>query len=279
MIAPRRSQGFFDSVQCFSTRHQVRSRFTSPPSSSTAIPSQWSALFTVLSQPLNSFQSSCPSRRPSAAIMWTAVDRSSCQRLRQSGRATASSGARVLSFRCRRAISRASDRTCGGITPMKECGECRADLASDAACLFACARRRRRISASSDAGSDALPNPVPFEGRDTIIHFDCRRGDMPHFLSQAGHASVVLLEVIALLWGGRRALELVNRTRFRGQLMDKDNPAAGVLVAGFQIGLFLALSGLLAGEQSTLAHDAILTAAHGAGAIAALVLTPFLWRP
>lgn len=102
---------------------------------------------------------------------------------------------------------------------------------------------------------------------------------MPHFLSQAGHASVVLLEVIALLWVGRRALELVNRVRFRGQLMDKDNPAAGVLVAGFQIGLFLALSGLLAGEQSTLAHDAVLTAAHGAGAIAALLLSPFLWRP
>lgn len=102
---------------------------------------------------------------------------------------------------------------------------------------------------------------------------------MPQFLSQAGHASVVLLEVIALVWVGRRALELVNRTRFRGQLMDKDNPAAGVLVAGFQIGLFLALSGLLAGEQSTLLHDSILTAAHGAGAIAALILCPFLWRP
>jgi uncharacterized membrane protein YjfL (UPF0719 family) len=102
---------------------------------------------------------------------------------------------------------------------------------------------------------------------------------MPQFLSQAGHASVILVEVIALVWVGRRALDVVNRVRFRGQLMDKDNPAAGVLVAGFQIGLFLALSGLLAGEQSTLAHDSMLTAAHGAGAVAALILCPFVWRP
>ncbi len=102
---------------------------------------------------------------------------------------------------------------------------------------------------------------------------------MPQFLSQAGHASVVLLEVIALVWVGRRALDAVNHRRFGGQLIDKDNPAAGVLVAGFQIGLFLALSGLLAGEQSTLAHDSMLTAAHGAGAIVAMILSPFLWRP
>jgi len=102
---------------------------------------------------------------------------------------------------------------------------------------------------------------------------------MPQFLSRAAHASVVLLEVIALLWIGRRALEAATRTKFRQQLMDKDNPAAGVLLAGFQLGLFLALSGLLAGQPGSLAHDAALTAAHGAGAIVALVCSSLLWRP
>jgi len=102
---------------------------------------------------------------------------------------------------------------------------------------------------------------------------------MPHFLSRAGQASVVLLEVIALVWIGKKALELATRTRFREELMVKDNPAAGVALAGFYLALFLALSGLLSGEPGTLAGDAILVAIHGAGAIVALVVSSFLWRP
>src|SRR5262245_30001793 len=49
---------------------------------------------------------------------------------------------------------------------------------------------------------------------------------MAHFLSCAAHASVVLLEVIALVWIGKKALELATRTRFREELMVKDNSAA-----------------------------------------------------
>jgi uncharacterized membrane protein YjfL (UPF0719 family) len=85
--------------------------------------------------------------------------------------------------------------------------------------------------------------------------------------------------VIALVWIGRKALELATRTRFREELTVKDNPAAGVACAGFYLSLFIALSGLLAGEADTLARDTMLTALHGATAIAALVISSFLWRP
>jgi uncharacterized membrane protein YjfL (UPF0719 family) len=102
---------------------------------------------------------------------------------------------------------------------------------------------------------------------------------MAHFLSRAGQASVVLLEVIALVWIGKRALELATRTRFREELMVKDNPAAGIALAGFTLSLFLAISGLLDGQPTTLWRDALVTAVHGAGAIVAIVLSSFLWRP
>lgn len=102
---------------------------------------------------------------------------------------------------------------------------------------------------------------------------------MVHFLSRAGHASVLLIEVIAFVWLGKRALELVSRTRFREELMVKDNPAAGVALAGFYIALFLALSGLLSGEPSTLLADLRLTAIHGAVAILAVAVSSLLWSP
>jgi len=70
---------------------------------------------------------------------------------------------------------------------------------------------------------------------------------MPHFLSLAGHAAVILFEVIALVWIGQRAFELATRTRFKQELMVKDNPAAGVALAGYYLSLFIALSGLLSG--------------------------------
>lgn len=102
---------------------------------------------------------------------------------------------------------------------------------------------------------------------------------MTRFLSQAGHASVVLLEVIALVWIGRRALELATRTRFKEELMVKDNPAAGVALAGFYLALFIALSSLLSGEPGDLLGDLRVTAVHGVAAIAALIASSFLWRP
>jgi len=102
---------------------------------------------------------------------------------------------------------------------------------------------------------------------------------MPHFLSLAGHASVILSEVIALVWIGQRAMELAARTRFRQELMSKDNPAAGVALAGYYLSLFIALSGLLSGEAVGLLDDIRITAIHGVAAIAALILSAFLWGP
>jgi uncharacterized membrane protein YjfL (UPF0719 family) len=102
---------------------------------------------------------------------------------------------------------------------------------------------------------------------------------MAQFLSRAGHASVILLEVIAFVWLGKKALELATRTRFREELMVKDNPAAGVALSGFYIALFLALSGLLSGEAGPLAVDLRLTALHGAVAILAIAVCSLAWGP
>ncbi|HLY12036.1 MAG TPA: DUF350 domain-containing protein [Planctomycetota bacterium] len=102
---------------------------------------------------------------------------------------------------------------------------------------------------------------------------------MPHFLSLAGHASVILVEVIALVWIGQRALELAMRLRFRQELRAKDNPAAGVTLAGCYLALFIALSGLLSGEAIALVDDLRTTAVHGAAAIGAILLSSFLCRP
>jgi len=102
---------------------------------------------------------------------------------------------------------------------------------------------------------------------------------MTRFLSQAGHASVILLEVFALFWIGQRALELATRIRFKQELSVKDNPAAGLAIAGYYLALFIALSSLLSGEAGTLVADLRITALHGLAAIAALVFSTFLWRP
>jgi uncharacterized membrane protein YjfL (UPF0719 family) len=102
---------------------------------------------------------------------------------------------------------------------------------------------------------------------------------MAQFLSRSGHASVVLLEVIAFVWIGKKALELATRTRFREELMVKDNPAAGVALSGFYIALFLALSGLLSGQPGPLLVDLRITAVHGSVAILAIALSSFAWRP
>lgn len=102
---------------------------------------------------------------------------------------------------------------------------------------------------------------------------------MDQFLSRVGHASVVFLEVIALVWIGKMALELSTRTRFKQELMVKDNPAAGVTLAGFYLALFISLSGLLAGEPGTLVEDLTVVAIHGVSAIVAIVVSSFLWRP
>ena len=101
---------------------------------------------------------------------------------------------------------------------------------------------------------------------------------MSHFLSLAGHASVILIEVIALVWIGQRAFELATRTRFKQELMVKDNPAAGVALAGYYLSLFIALSSLLSGDAIALLDDILFTAIHGLAAIAALILSAFLWR-
>jgi uncharacterized membrane protein YjfL (UPF0719 family) len=102
---------------------------------------------------------------------------------------------------------------------------------------------------------------------------------MEQFLGRAGHGAAIVAEAIALAWIGKKATELVTRTRFDREVMTNDNPAAGVTLAGFYVGLFLALSGILAGPSHTLGTDLLYGAVHGAVAVIALILSAALWRP
>ncbi|MEK7862466.1 MAG: hypothetical protein AAB295_04290, partial [Chloroflexota bacterium] len=102
---------------------------------------------------------------------------------------------------------------------------------------------------------------------------------MEDFGLRAGPAAVLLLEVIALVWIGKKTVEILARIRFDREVAVKDNPAAGIALAGFYLALFTALSGLFTEKADTLAREALLTAIHGAGAIAALLLSAGLWRP
>lgn len=102
---------------------------------------------------------------------------------------------------------------------------------------------------------------------------------MQDFLLRAGHAAVVLIEVLALVWIGKRAAAAAARTDFDRELLARDNPAAGVTLGGFYVALFVALSGLLAGEPRGLKSDLPAVALHGAAAIAALLASAALWRP
>ena len=103
--------------------------------------------------------------------------------------------------------------------------------------------------------------------------------DPNQILSRAGHSAVVLLEVLALVWIGKKATERLTRTDFDRELMTVDNPAAGLTLAGFYLALFVALSGLLAGEAHSLKRDVLCTAGYGAATIAGLILSASLWRP
>src|SRR5438105_11123117 len=103
--------------------------------------------------------------------------------------------------------------------------------------------------------------------------------DPNQILSRAGHSAVVLLEVLALVWIGKKATERLTRTDFDRELMTVDNPAAGLTLAGCYLALFVALSGLLAGEAHSLKRDALCTAGYGAATIAGLILSASLWRP
>ena len=101
---------------------------------------------------------------------------------------------------------------------------------------------------------------------------------IPEALSRAVHPAVLFLEVLALVGLGRALGGLLLGVKVREQLWDKDNPAAGLVLGGFTLGLFLALAGLLQGDPSTLAVDALDVALHGAGALAGMGLAAALWR-
>jgi uncharacterized membrane protein YjfL (UPF0719 family) len=102
---------------------------------------------------------------------------------------------------------------------------------------------------------------------------------MEQFLERAGHGSAVVAEAIALAWIGKKAADLAMRARLDREVATKDNPAAGVTLAGYYVGLFLALSGILSGPSHTLGSDLLFVAVHGAAAIVCLLLSASLWRP
>ena len=96
--------------------------------------------------------------------------------------------------------------------------------------------------------------------------------------SRVVHPAVLFLEVLALVGVGRALGGLLLGVKVREELCTRDNPAAGIVLGGYTLGLFLALAGLLQGDATTLAADALDLALHGAGALAGMALSAALWR-
>lgn len=89
--------------------------------------------------------------------------------------------------------------------------------------------------------------------------------------------AALLLEALVLVWIGKMAASLALRRRLEHEITQADNAAAAVLIGGFILGLFTALSGLFAGESTGLASDLALVALHGALAIVLMLASMIPW--
>ncbi len=91
--------------------------------------------------------------------------------------------------------------------------------------------------------------------------------------------AVLFAEVLALVGLGRLAAGHLSRLSLSHELTTRDNGAFAVALAGYHLGLFLALAGLLSGETRDLGRDAILVGVHGLVAIPCLLVSASIWRP
>lgn len=100
---------------------------------------------------------------------------------------------------------------------------------------------------------------------------------MPHIPMDTVYLSLVLLvEAIALTYLAKKAWGWVLGVRLDDELTEADNPAAGVLMAGYLLGVLLALSGVLAsppqGPKPVLWQEALSFGGFGLAGVAFLFL-------
>jgi uncharacterized membrane protein YjfL (UPF0719 family) len=94
-----------------------------------------------------------------------------------------------------------------------------------------------------------------------------------------GVAAAIFAEILILLAIGRAAAQALARGSLTRELSEKDNAAVALAVAGYYLGLFIALSGLLEGPPMALIDEMKLVALHGLLGIACALLSAGLWRP
>jgi uncharacterized membrane protein YjfL (UPF0719 family) len=90
-------------------------------------------------------------------------------------------------------------------------------------------------------------------------------------------AAALLLEALVLVWIGKFAAGMALRRRLENEITLADNTAVALLIAGFYLGLLIAISGLLAGEGRDLGTDMAQIALHGAIAIVLLLISMLPW--
>src|SRR5688572_33059303 len=94
-----------------------------------------------------------------------------------------------------------------------------------------------------------------------------------------GFAAAIFAEILILLAIGRATEQLLSRGSLTHELSEKDNTAVALAVAGFYLGLFIALSGLLEGQAVALQDELMRVGLHGLMGIACALLSACLWRP
>ncbi|MEB3328412.1 MAG: DUF350 domain-containing protein [Candidatus Sericytochromatia bacterium] len=88
--------------------------------------------------------------------------------------------------------------------------------------------------------------------------------------------AAMLAEAIAMVWGAKQLWGLVLQRDMNHELTSQDNPAAALTLAGYFLGVFIALAGVAASPSQGLAQDLIAFALFGAAGVAVLFLSVFV---
>jgi uncharacterized membrane protein YjfL (UPF0719 family) len=98
-------------------------------------------------------------------------------------------------------------------------------------------------------------------------------------LSVVLHTSLIVALGLALFALGHALLStLLRPVRLREELFSKDNPAVGIVVAGYDLGLVVSFGSVLMGESQGWRADLSHVAAHGLGAIGLYYASGWLGR-
>jgi uncharacterized membrane protein YjfL (UPF0719 family) len=88
--------------------------------------------------------------------------------------------------------------------------------------------------------------------------------------------AAMLVEALAMVWGAKQLWGLVLRRDMNHELTSHDNPAAALTLAGYFLGVFIALAGVAASPSQGMTQDLVSFAVFGVAGVAVLFLSVFV---